>query len=161
MPSAVACVGESARQMRETLQIANRHRPGALRDSRQIGESEMLFMDYIDAVTTDAVDAVERGDYDTYTDIDDVIDAMWVDDGITGNGSGSYTFNTCKAQENVSDLIWDDQFIDELNGMCIDLADLLRDGAESVDVTARCLALSYARDEIEGAWDERQETISD
>lgn len=121
----------------------------------------MLFMDYIDAVTTDAVDAVERGDYDTYTDIDDVIDAMWVDDGITGNGSGSYTFNAYKAQENVSDLIWDDQFIDELDGMCIDLADLLRDGAESVDVTARCLALSYARDEVEGAWDERQETIAD
>jgi hypothetical protein len=39
--------------------------------------------------------------------------------------------------------------------MCIDLASLLKDGPEALDVTARCIALEYAHDAIEAAWEER------
>ena len=115
----------------------------------------MLFADYIEQVAADAIEAIERGDYDDRSDIDDVMDDMWTDDGITGNGSGSYTFNTWKAQEYVKDLLFDDEFVNECEGLCIDMGDLLKQGAESIDVTARCLALGYARDDIEQAWNER------
>lgn len=115
----------------------------------------MTFNDYVEAVTSDAVEAVNRGEYDYCSDLDDVLDDMWCDDAITGNGSGSYTFNTYRAIENTAGLIWDDEFLEELDGMCIDLASVLRDGPEVLDVTARCIALGYAHDAIAAAWDER------
>ena len=80
---------------------------------------------------------------------------MWTDDAITVNGSGSYTFSTYQAQQNVGELIFDEDFIDELDACCIDLGDLLKEGAEAVDVTARCLALSYAHEAITEALEDK------
>lgn len=114
----------------------------------------MLFNDYKREVTNDAIWAIEQGDYDYCKDVCQAIDEMWTDDSITGNGSGSYTFNTWKAQQNVEELIWDESFIWELDAICQDLGELVKQGAETVDVTARCLALSYAIDEIIEAWEE-------
>lgn len=116
----------------------------------------MTFDDYILQVTDDALEAIAAGEYDYCSDIDDVLDDMWVDDSITGNGSGSYTFNAYRAAENTAGLVWDDAFLQELESMCIDLASLLHDGPEALDVTARCLALGYAHDAIEAAWDDRK-----
>ena len=40
-----------------------------------------------------------------YEDVDEaydqLFDDMWVNDSVTGNASGSYTFNTYKAEENI------------------------------------------------------------
>ena len=102
----------------------------------------MTYQDYIEEVVRDACEAIDNGEYDHISDPEDLTDAMWCDDSITGNGSGSYTFNAYRAQQNVSDLIWDDRFLDELSDMDIDLGSLLGDGAEAVDVTARCIALT-------------------
>lgn len=116
----------------------------------------MTFDDYKQAVKDDAIEAVNNGDYDYCEDFDAAFDDMWCDDSITGNGSGSYTFSTAKAKENTSSLIWDDEFTDECAGMCIDLAEMLKKGPEALDVTARCLALSYVRDDIEEAYEEHK-----
>lgn len=102
----------------------------------------MTFQDYVSEVTKDACEAIDNGYYDYVNDADDLTDEMWCDDSITGNGSGSYTFSTWKAQQNVSGVIWDEEFIDELSDMDIDLCSLMKDGAEAVDVTARCIALT-------------------
>lgn len=102
----------------------------------------MTFQDYVNEVIKDACEAIDDGVYDYVNDADDLTDEMWCDDSITGNGSGSYTFNTWKAQQNVSDVIWDEEFLNELDDMCVDLGSLMKDGAEAVDVTARCVALT-------------------
>lgn len=115
----------------------------------------MTFNDYIEAVRTDAVEAVNQGDYDYCADVEEALDEMWCDDSITGNGSGSYTFNAQQAAKNTADLIWDDDFLEELEGMGIDLANILRDGPEALDVTARCLALAFVRDDVTEAWNAR------
>lgn len=85
---------------------------------------------------------------------------LWTVDGVTGNGSGSYTFNTYKAEEYIChnlDLLA--EAVEEFGGNM----DVLKDGAEACDVTIRCYLLAGAiadvLDELEadGAFDELDE----
>lgn len=75
-------------------------------------------------------------------------DPSW-NESITGNASGSYYCNTYKAQEmiNNSGLIWDEEFINALEDFGTNVSDLLREGAEVVDVWAREIALYNLSDE--------------
>ena len=76
---------------------------------------------------------------------------LWVDDQVTGNASGSYTFNTWKAEEifchNMSLL---EEACDEFGQ---DVGEAVKRGAEYCDVTIRCYllgsAISEAIDELE------------
>lgn len=77
-----------------------------------------------------------------YSDIDEVISAVYDDffnsDSITGNGSGSYTFNSWKAEENLChnmDLL--KEALDEFGG---DFNNYI-ESAESCDVVIRCYVL--------------------
>lgn len=67
-------------------------------------------------------------------------DNLWVCDSVTGNASGSYTFSTYQAEENLChnlDLLKD--ALDEFGG---DYSKALEKGAEYCDVTIRCYLLS-------------------
>ena len=69
-------------------------------------------------------------------------DELFTDDSVTGNGSGSYTFNTWEAEENIChnmELLWEafEEFGD-------DSAQMLKKGAEACDVTIRCYLLCSA-----------------
>lgn len=68
-------------------------------------------------------------------------DDLFVEDSVTGNGSGSYFFNAWKAEEALThnwDLIA--EAIDEFGGN----TDVLRQGPGAVDVTIRCYLLNQA-----------------
>lgn len=116
----------------------------------------MTFKDYISEVRADGLAWIEEV-YENYLNFDDLYDDMWVEDSITGNGSGSYTFNGFKARKNVEELVWDDDFLFELQMLDMCLADLMEQGAEAVDVSARCLALSHSYDEFENRYNELKE----
>jgi hypothetical protein len=84
-----------------------------------------------------------------YSDIDEVINAVYDDffnsDSVTGNGSGSYTFNSWVAEENLChnmDLL--KEALDELGG---ELNDYI-DSAEACDVTIRCYVLGQLVGEV-------------
>ena len=84
-----------------------------------------------------------------YSDIDEVISAVYDDffnsDSVTGNGSGSYTFNSWAAEENLChnmDLL--KEALDELGG---ELNDYI-DSAEACDVTIRCYVLGQLVGEV-------------
>lgn len=65
---------------------------------------------------------------------------LWTIDSVTGNGSGSYTFSTWKAEENLChnlDLL--EEALDEFGS---DKGYLLEEGAEAADVTIRCYLLA-------------------
>ena len=67
-------------------------------------------------------------------------DALWIEDSVTGNASGSYTFSTWKAEENLChnlDLLQD--ALDEFGG---NYSQAIEKGAEYCDVTIRCYLLS-------------------
>lgn len=80
-------------------------------------------------------------------------DELWTDDAVTGNASGSHTFNRCKAREYV--LADFETVCDALREFCVEADEIgrrfLSEDWEWLDVTARCYVLSMA---IENALDE-------
>lgn len=72
-------------------------------------------------------------------------DDMWIADNVTGNGSGSYTFNTYEAEENLCHNM--DLLKEALEEFGCDIS-YLEKGAEACDVTIRCYLLSWAISEI-------------
>ena len=85
-----------------------------------------------------------------------LFDDLWVDDSVTGNGSGSYTFNRYQAEENIShnmDLLKDacEEFEDLLKDACKEFEDdpfRLLENPEVADVTIRCYLLSQVISEV-------------
>lgn len=104
--------------------------------------------DYNKAIREDVEDYIsENIDLSEWTrdELEDKLnDDLWTCDSVTGNGSGSYTFSTYKAEEYIChnlDLLADacEEF-----GSC----DMLRDGAEACDVTIRCYLLGSAISDV-------------
>ena len=77
-------------------------------------------------------------------------DDLWATDSVTGNASGSYTFNAYQAEEYISHNL--DILAEALTEFGSD-TDYLRRGAEYCDVTIRCYllnqAIAIALDELE------------
>ena len=74
-------------------------------------------------------------------------DGLWYDDGVTGNGSGSYTFNTAEARKYV--LAGIEQVLEACQEFDVSFDELARAGKwEDLDVTARCYYLSQAIIEV-------------
>lgn len=109
--------------------------------------------DYYDVVLQDAKDYLDdQGEY--YDDFEDFMDALWIEDSVTGNGSGSYFFNSAKAREAVSDFIWSEEFNEMVGDFAVDVDHLMQEGPEAVDVTIRCWYLGIVRGDLEDYWHE-------
>ncbi len=76
-------------------------------------------------------------------------DILWTEDTVTGNGSGSYTFNSFQAGENLVGNF--DILREAFDAFDIDYGDFLRKGVEFADVIIRCYLLPQG---IENAVDE-------
>ena len=79
---------------------------------------------------------------DTEQWAEELHETLWIEDSVTGNASGSYTFSRWEAEENIAhnlQLLKD--AILEFGGAFIDA---LEKGAEFCDVTIRCYLLSDA-----------------
>lgn len=84
---------------------------------------------------------------------------LWAYDGVTGNASGSYTFNSYKAKEYVLDNM--DLLEEMCNEFCVDAETIGKkflDGAwEWMDVSIRCYLLGQAISEVLDDIEEEQE----
>ena len=85
-------------------------------------------------------------DLNDFKDIEEtyekIYDDAWVSDSVTGNASGSYFCNTWKAEEAFCHNL--DLLSKTFEAFCEDDADVLKNGAESCDITIRCYLLSQA-----------------
>lgn len=127
--------------------------------------------DYLENVTADVRDYVEQevdlsewaGDRDGLEE--KLNDDLWTCDSVTGNGSGSYTFNRVQAQIYVLDGM--DELQEAVNEFGIDSETIgekfLESDWEYFDVTIRCYLLGQAiaavLDDLEedGAFEEEEE----
>lgn len=75
---------------------------------------------------------------------DELYDDFFVSDSVTGNGSGSYTFNNWNAEENLCHNM--DLLIEALSEFGMDLGNWK--GAEWADVTIRCYLLGQVLSEV-------------
>ena len=118
---------------------------------------------YLEAVTNDAKQAIlENMNDQSFSDREELEevanDSLWVDNNVTGNGSGSYTFNREAAKEYVTR---SDDGMDTLRDAVCDFdceheafTAFLKEDWEYFDVTIRCYLLSQA---ISAALDELEE----
>ena len=125
--------------------------------------------DYRTNVKDDCIEAVRE--YLNYHDVkgmsrdhlrEKLYDALFIDDSVTGNASGSYTFSAYEAEQNIAGN-WDllGEAMREFGCEC----DAIEKGAEWADVTIRCCllgeclgeAMDEIDDEIEAAIEEKEE----
>ena len=119
--------------------------------------------DYLQAVIDDVKQYIADNEITVTTDNRDEIEQqlnedLFTEDSVTGNASGSYTFSTYQAEENLSHNM--DLLADALSEFGCTL-DYLEKGAEACDVTIRCYLLNQAisdvLDEIEIEVDDEDE----
>jgi hypothetical protein len=109
--------------------------------------------DYLKEMTNDVIDYVKENfdakeiaqrlaDDETRAEFEEQLhDDLWTEDSVTGNASGSYTFSTWDAEENLChnlDLL--EEALTEFGYNYF----LLEKGAEWADVTIRCYLLQQA-----------------
>ena len=133
---------------------------------------------YLEAVTADVKAWIEDNmdlEFDimngNFNDLDEIRehlnDTLWTEDSVTGNASGSYTFNREEAKEYVFGDI--EAVAEALREFCTPAEEIakrfLEEDFEYFDVTARCYYLGQAIDEaldeiaedIEAAFERRDE----
>lgn len=123
--------------------------------------------DYLSAVESDVREYIENNvDFHDYSDLDemkeDLNEKLFVEDSVTGNASGSYTFNTWKAEEYLCHNL---DLLAEANDAFGGSSDILSDGAEMCDVTIRCYLLGQAIENVAPDmwqdWEDSQEDIDE
>lgn len=116
----------------------------------------MNFEDY-KAETLDNAKEFFDENFEDYVNFEAIFEAAGFSDSVTGNGSGSFTFSTYKAKQNVADLIWDAPFREVMLEYGYETAAEMFDDPESADVRARCMALDYVYGELEEYYDQLRE----
>ena len=101
--------------------------------------------DYLENIKEDIKNYYDE-EYLKETDEETLYDEMWIDDSITGNASGSYTFSTYQAEENISHNM--DLLREAIEAFGGNFGEALERGAEYCDVTIRCYLLSQAIAEV-------------
>ena len=106
--------------------------------------------DYLSAVESDVREYIENNvNFHDYSDLDemkeDLNKKLFIEDSVTGNASGSYTFNTWKAEEYLCHNL---DLLAEANEEFGGSSDILSDGAEMCDVTIRCYLLGQAIENV-------------
>lgn len=106
---------------------------------------------YLENVKNDVINYIEYNNIEVTEDNryeveQELNDRLFLEDSVTGNASGSYTFSTWKAEENLChnmDLLA--EALEEFGG---DVPNAIARGAEYCDVTIRCYLLPRAISEV-------------
>lgn len=119
--------------------------------------------DYREAVKNDVLryinDEINFEDFDTLEELEEKLNEdLWTADSVTGNASGSYTFDTYEAEENIAHN-W--ELLEEALAEFGSDESPISKGAEVADVTIRCYLLgeciAAALDEIKDDFNEAHE----
>lgn len=110
----------------------------------------MSTYNYYDAVCNDIREYLNENDIKVTADnkedlYQQLYDDLFISDSVTGNASGSYTFSTYQAEENLC------HNLDLLAEACEEFGgaiDVLKNGAEACDVTIRCYLLPQCLDAV-------------
>ena len=106
--------------------------------------------DYYEAVTASIEDWLDENyGEEELPDRDTLYDEMWIADSVTGNASGSYTFNAWQAEENLAHnwALMETVAMEWCDGK-VEISDGYAHGAEWWDVSIRCYLLGQCLDEV-------------
>ena len=121
---------------------------------------------YREAMISDILEYIENEinilDFDSREDLVETLnDDLWTCDSVTGNASGSYTFNRWQSKEYVMDNL--DDLLAACNDFCIDSATIgekfINEEWEYFDVTIRCWYLGSCIEEALDRYEKNTETV--
>ena len=116
---------------------------------------------YLENIKNDVLNYIDENinftDFDNLEELEEHLnDALWTEDSVTGNASGSYTFSTFEAEGNICHNLG--LLYEAITEFGSDFSQLYTEGAEWADVTIRCYllrqAIAEALEEIEEDFDE-------
>lgn len=116
---------------------------------------------YLEAMKNDITEYINNNinlaDYADRDELESYLnDELFTEDSVTGNASGSYYCNSWEAEEALAHN-WD-LLAEALEAFGQDGTDILKEGAEAMDVTIRCYLLSQA---IGEALDDMEDELSE
>lgn len=105
---------------------------------------------YLESVKVDVKNYIENevelSDYSSREELESYLnDELFTNDSVTGNASGSYTCSSWRAEEYICHNFG--LLAEAMQELGIDM-DILKDGAETCDVTIRCYLLGQAINEV-------------
>lgn len=107
---------------------------------------------YIVEHSNDIKELIENGTISDFDELRDYLnEELFCNDSVTGNASGSYTFNSWEAEENICHNL--DLLGEALTDFGCDASYLQEKGAEAADVTIRCYLLGQAISEVLNPYD--------
>lgn len=106
---------------------------------------------YLEAVKEDVKEYIDNeltlSDYENREELEVYLnETLWAEDSVTGNASGSYTFSTWQAEENLCHNL--DLLVEACEEFDSNISKAIEEGAESCDVTIRCYLLGQAISEV-------------
>lgn len=101
--------------------------------------------DYKEAIKSDVLNYIKNeinfNDFDDLEELEEHLnETLFAEDSVTGNASGSYTFSTYEAEENICHNL--DLLGEALEEFGCEPDYIAKKGAEACDVTIRCYLLS-------------------
>lgn len=126
----------------------------------------MTKYNYYEAVREDIRNYIENEvNFEDYESVEEMAeklnDELWTEDSVTGNASGSYTFNTYEAEQNLCGNWGLIEEAAEALGFEPTVSDGWEHGAEWWDVTIRCYILGEVLAEVCEDYEEKFERGED
>lgn len=124
----------------------------------------MARYNYLEAVKEDVKNYIEENEIKVYSSNREDIELqlnedLWIEDSVTGNASGSYTFSTWQAEENLCHN-WE-LLAEAMEAFGCNDKNVIEEGAEWADVTIRCYLLAQAVAEVLDEVEEEEENDND
>lgn len=109
-----------------------------------------MYYNYLEALKEDIRNYIENEinftSFDSIEELEEKLNNdLWTEDRVTGNASGSYTFDAWQAEENLCHNL---DLLQEALAEFGCSTDYLKKGAEACDVTIRCYLLGQAIAEV-------------
>jgi hypothetical protein len=120
----------------------------------------MARYNYLESVKEDVLSYINENKIKVYSsnreEVEQTLnDDLWIEDSVTGNASGSYTFNAWQAEENICHNL--DLLAEAMEAFGCSDKNVVEEGAEWADVTIRCYLLAQAVAEVLDEVEEEEE----
>jgi hypothetical protein len=103
----------------------------------------MTYKEYIKDTRDNCVKVISECTMDKLEDTEKLKRILWEEDRVTGVLSGHCSSLNVSAATCIKDVLFDSEFLADFNANELNMQTMMQRGAEAIDITARCLALSH------------------
>ncbi|MBR1907099.1 MAG: hypothetical protein IJ819_11695 [Clostridiales bacterium] len=103
----------------------------------------MTYKEYIEDTFKNCMTVLSECPVGDLLDANHLRNLLWEDDRVTGVVSGFCTSVKNNVADNIKDVLFDPDFLKDLNARGMNMQNVMFNGPDAIDVAARCLALKH------------------